>query len=59
MPIIVSVASFCLSLTTKLLGLAMIVYEFKIKAKEYQYRAIIGTSHFIQNKCLRYLLDEK
>jgi transposase len=40
----------------------MIVYEFKIKAKESQYRAIdeaIRTSQFIQNKCLRYWMDNK
>ena len=38
----------------------MIVYEFKVKAKEAQYRAIdeaIRTSQFIQNKCLRYWMD--
>jgi putative transposase len=36
----------------------MIVYEFKVKAKEVQYRAIdeaIRTNQFIQNKCLRYV----
>lgn len=40
----------------------MIVYEFKVKAKELQYRAIdeaIRTSQFIQNKCLRYWMDNK
>jgi putative transposase len=40
----------------------MIVYEFKVKGKEAQYRAIdeaIGTSQFIQNKCLRYWMDNK
>lgn len=40
----------------------MIVYEFKVKAKEIQYRAIdeaIRTSQFIQNKCLRYWRDSK
>ncbi|MEH2050008.1 RNA-guided endonuclease InsQ/TnpB family protein [Nostoc sp.] len=40
----------------------MIVYEFKIKGKEKQYRAIdeaIRTSQFIQNKCLRYWMDNK
>jgi putative transposase len=40
----------------------MIVYEFKVKAKESQYRAIdeaIRTSQFIQNKCLRYWMDNK
>ncbi|NEP88305.1 MAG: transposase [Okeania sp. SIO2C2] len=40
----------------------MIIYEFKVKAKEFQYRAIdeaIRTSQFIQNKCLRYWMDNK
>ncbi|MCF2150750.1 transposase [Desmonostoc muscorum LEGE 12446] len=40
----------------------MIVYEFKIKGKDLQYRAIdeaIRTSQFIQNKCLRYWMDNK
>jgi putative transposase len=40
----------------------MIVYEFKVKGKEAQYRAIdeaIRTSHFIQNKCLRYWMENK
>lgn len=40
----------------------MIVYEFKIKGKDKQYRAIdeaILTSQFIQNKCLRYWMDNK
>jgi putative transposase len=40
----------------------MIVYEFKVKGKEKQYRAIdeaIQTSQFIQNKCLRYWMDNK
>jgi putative transposase len=40
----------------------MIVYEFKVKAKESQYRAIdeaIRTSQFIQNKCLRYWMDNQ
>ena len=40
----------------------MIVYEFKVKGKECQYRAIdeaIRTSQFIQNKCLRYWMDNK
>ncbi|MEH2127031.1 RNA-guided endonuclease InsQ/TnpB family protein [Nostoc sp.] len=40
----------------------MIVYEFKVKGKEKQYRAIdeaIRTSQFIQNKCLRYWIDNK
>lgn len=38
----------------------MIVYEFKVKGKEAQYRAIdeaIRTSQFIQNKCLRYWME--
>jgi len=38
----------------------MIIYEFKVKAKDAQYRAIdeaIRTSQFIQNKCLRYWMD--
>ncbi|GGA52399.1 hypothetical protein CYANOKiyG1_72190 [Okeania sp. KiyG1] len=40
----------------------MIIYEFKVKAKEVQYHAIdeaIRTSQFIQNKCLRYWIDNK
>jgi putative transposase len=40
----------------------MIIYEFKIKAKDAQYRAIdeaIRTSQFIQNKCLRYWMDNE
>ncbi|MFH7025212.1 MAG: RNA-guided endonuclease InsQ/TnpB family protein [Heteroscytonema crispum UTEX LB 1556] len=40
----------------------MIIYEFKIKGKDEQYRAIdeaIRTSQFIQNKCLRYWMDNK
>jgi putative transposase len=40
----------------------MIVYEFKVKGKEAQYRAIdeaIRTSQFVQNKCLRYWMDNK
>ncbi|BAY29237.1 transposase [Nostoc carneum NIES-2107] len=40
----------------------MIVYEFKVKGKDGQYRAIdeaIRTSQFIQNKCLRYWMDNK
>jgi putative transposase len=40
----------------------MIVYEFKVKGKEAQYRAIdeaIRTSQFIQNKCLRYWMENK
>ena len=38
----------------------MIVYEFKLKGKHKQYFAIdqaIRTSQFIQNKCLRYWMD--
>ena len=40
----------------------MIVYEFKVKGKEAQYHAIdeaIRTSQFIQNKCLRYWMENK
>jgi putative transposase len=40
----------------------MIVFEFKVKGKESQYRAIdeaIRTSQFIQNKCLRYWMENK
>jgi putative transposase len=40
----------------------MIVYEFKVKEKEAQYRAIdeaIRTCQFIQNKCLRYWMDNR
>lgn len=40
----------------------MIVYEFKVKGKENQLSAIdeaIRTSQFIQNKCLRYWMDNK
>jgi putative transposase len=40
----------------------MIVYEFKVKGKQKQYQAIdeaIRTSQFIQNKCLRYWMDNK
>jgi putative transposase len=40
----------------------MIVYEFKVKGKEAQYRAIdeaIRTSQFIQNKCLRYWMENR
>jgi putative transposase len=40
----------------------MIVFEFKVKGKEVQYGAIdeaIRTSQFIQNKCLRYWMDNK
>jgi len=38
----------------------MIVYEFKAKGKEEQYRAIdeaIRTSQFVRNKCLRLWMD--
>lgn len=38
----------------------MLIYEFKIKAKPNQYTAIdesIRTGQFIQNKCLRYWMD--
>ncbi|ODH02460.1 transposase [Nostoc sp. KVJ20] len=40
----------------------MIIYELKVKGKDKQYRAIdeaIRTSQFIQNKCLRYWMDNK
>lgn len=40
----------------------MIIFEFKIKAKDAQYRAIdeaIRTSQFVQNKCLRYWMDNE
>jgi putative transposase len=40
----------------------MIIYEFKVKGKDQQYRAIddaIRTSQFIQNKALRYWMDNK
>jgi putative transposase len=45
-----------------MVGRAMIIYEFKVKAKKIQCRAIdeaIRTSQFIQNKCLRYWMDSK
>ncbi len=40
----------------------MIIYEFKVKGKDAQYRAIdeaIRTSQFIQNKALRYWMDNE
>jgi len=40
----------------------LIIYEFKVKGKEAQYRAIdeaIRSSQFIQNKCLRYWMDNE
>jgi putative transposase len=40
----------------------VIIYEFKVKGKDKQYRAIddaIRTSQFIQNKCLRQWMDVK
>jgi putative transposase len=40
----------------------MIIYEFKVKGKDKQYKAIddaIRTSQFIQNKALRYWMDNK
>lgn len=40
----------------------MIVYEFKLKGKDGQYKAVddaIRTSQFIRNKCLRYWMDNK
>jgi putative transposase len=40
----------------------MLVLEFKVRAKEQQYKAIdeaIRTAQFIQNKCLRYWMDNK
>ena len=40
----------------------MIVLEYKIKAKQYQYRAIdeaIRTGQFVRNKALRYWMDNK
>ncbi|NES02516.1 MAG: transposase, partial [Okeania sp. SIO2F4] len=40
----------------------MIIYEFKIKAKPEQYQSIdeaIKTSQFVQNKCLRYWMDNR
>jgi putative transposase len=40
----------------------MLVYELKVRAKKHQYEAIdeaIRTAQFIQNKCLRYWMDNK
>lgn len=40
----------------------MFVIEYKVKAKEYQYRAIdeaIRTAQFVRNKALRYWMDNK
>ena len=40
----------------------LIIYEFKVKGKESQYRAIeeaIRTTQFIQNKCIRYWMDNE
>lgn len=40
----------------------MLVLEFKVRAKKHQYDAIdeaIRTAQFIQNKCLRYWMDNK
>jgi len=40
----------------------MIVLEFKLKGKEYQYKAIdeaIRAGQFVRNKCLRYWMDTK
>jgi putative transposase len=40
----------------------MLVFEFKLKGKEYQYQAIneaIRTSQFVRNKALRYWMDNK
>ncbi len=40
----------------------MIIYEFKVKAKKIQLNAIdeaIKTSQFIQNKCLRFWMDNE
>ncbi|GET38521.1 transposase, IS605 OrfB family protein [Microseira wollei NIES-4236] len=38
----------------------MLVIEYKVKAKSYQYKAIdeaIRTVQFVRNKCLRYWMD--
>jgi putative transposase len=40
----------------------MIVYEFKVKGKPYQYQAIdeaMRTGQFIRNSCLRYWMDNR
>lgn len=40
----------------------MIVYEFKVRGKSIQYRAIdeaIQTAQFVRNKCLRYWMDNR
>lgn len=40
----------------------MLVYEFKVRAKKHQYEAIdeaIKTAQFVQNKCLRYWMDNQ
>jgi putative transposase len=40
----------------------LIIYEFRVKAKDAHYRAIdeaIRTSQFIQNKCLRFWIDNE
>jgi putative transposase len=40
----------------------MLVLEFKVRAKKEQYAAIdeaIRTAQFVQNKCLRYWMDNK
>jgi putative transposase len=40
----------------------MLFFEFKLKGKEHQYKAIdeaIRTSQFIRNKALRYWMDNK
>ncbi|GAB1540595.1 IS200/IS605 family element RNA-guided endonuclease TnpB [Scytonema sp. NUACC21] len=40
----------------------MIIYEFKVKGKDLQYSAIddaIRTSQFVQNKCIRFWMDNK
>ncbi len=38
----------------------MLVFEFKVRAKKHQYKAIdeaIRTAQFIQNKCIRFWMD--